>query len=206
MENELMHFGVKGMKGGERMENELMHFGVKGMKWGVRRHRNPDGSLTSAGKKKNTKKSLKVDKKIRRDLELKAYDSARFTNAYSKKLKTYSKKYERAIAKDPTKSTSKTQRIENTKKLLDVNVKSWNNYNSENVRQLKKQVNRMIDKYSDTRIKDINVKTTKNGIEYVNSILATMYNSNVTYDLRKRTNRQYNTNIYMPVKTRHYYY
>lgn len=30
--------------------DELMHYGVKGMKWGVRRYQNKDGSLTDAGK------------------------------------------------------------------------------------------------------------------------------------------------------------
>lgn len=30
----------------------LMHYGVRGMKWGVRRFQNEDGSLTSAGKKR----------------------------------------------------------------------------------------------------------------------------------------------------------
>ena len=188
------------------MNDELYHHGVKGMKWGVRRYQNKDGSLTTAGKKKEYKKSLKSDKKIRRDLELKTYDSARFANAYSKKSKSYSKKYEKAIAKDPTKSNQKTQRIENTKSLLDSTAKEWNNYNSENIRRLKKQVDYMISKYSNTKIKDINVKTTKKGIEYVKSIRSAMANSNVTYDLRKRKYDKYNVDVYEPVKTRHYHY
>lgn len=33
-------------------ENELEHFGIKGMKWGIRRYQNADGTLTDLGKKR----------------------------------------------------------------------------------------------------------------------------------------------------------
>ena len=34
------------------MDNEVYHYGIKGMKWGVRRYQNKDGTLTNTGKKR----------------------------------------------------------------------------------------------------------------------------------------------------------
>ena len=62
-------------------ENELMHYGKKGMKWGVRLYQNKDGTLTSLGKKRYNKEFAKlkaeqtvVKNKLRTQAKLKKLD------------------------------------------------------------------------------------------------------------------------------------
>lgn len=52
----------------------LAHYGIIGMKWGVRRYQNKDGSLTSAGKKRQ---ASKPDISIDEDTTKKAYSQAK---------------------------------------------------------------------------------------------------------------------------------
>lgn len=47
------------------MEDELKHYGIKGMKWGVRRFQNSDGSLTAEGRKRYSSEDYKnAQKKV----------------------------------------------------------------------------------------------------------------------------------------------
>lgn len=79
------------------MENELMHWGIKGMHWGIRRYQNKDGSLTPAGKKRYDKEMAKLKEeekiaknKLRTQAKLNKLDEKRKEIEALKKGKTLS--------------------------------------------------------------------------------------------------------------------
>jgi hypothetical protein len=93
-------------------DDEIYHHGVKGMKWGVRRYQNADGSLTSAGKKRQARIE-KSDARYREKQMVKTakyYDKNRRTgtmgmkkvegiNSLQKKLDSQSGRYDKNVIK-----------------------------------------------------------------------------------------------------------
>ena len=73
-------------------ENELYHWGIKGMKWGVRRYQNPDGSLTAAGRKRYTDK----------DGNLNTAGKKKFGNSVKTKTESEAETPKRKSVKDMT--------------------------------------------------------------------------------------------------------
>lgn len=123
------------------IQNELMHYGILGMKWGIRRYQDPSGNYTSAGKARYLKDKTKgiqkdidsfkgikngvTDKKGRQILTKKDVEDsvAGLQSIKSKKEAKLSRKWEIAKAKDFVKKMNKETKVKKFADRASVNKK-----------------------------------------------------------------------------------
>ena len=91
------------------MDNELMHYGIKGQKWGVRRYQNEDGTLTAAGRKKHRQEVRAENKKAFEYGREATIAANAATYARNQRIKSQ-KKLDKALAKDPEMLKKSTQK------------------------------------------------------------------------------------------------
>lgn len=117
----------------EPKDDELMHYGVKGMHWGVRRYQNDDGTLTDAGKAhyggqirkirvKNTKlesKYTKTHNKASKYFLKSAKAESKGKSEKYMKYKMKSAKLESDASKINVKISKNKQKIQKISKKLD---------------------------------------------------------------------------------------
>lgn len=121
----------------ENNNNELYHWGVKGMKWGVRRYQNKDGSLTDAGQKRYARDA--------KEKEYDKYDTT--TSSYYKESKKNGRSDLQADADRYVKEDlSRTKRLTDEAAQLARNTKSANDTFIRNKSKKSMDLSKMSDK------------------------------------------------------------
>lgn len=176
--------------------DELYHFGVKGMKWGVRRYQNSDGSLTSKGRnkfyKKGTHELSKSGKKLqalvrdtasknidildRYDADVEKQRSTR-TNDHARKLvNNANRKYD---AYKKAKSDYEREGSDKNKRKMDLKYRDYEDalgtLNSAN----RRENDRLYEKYkrelAEKTLKDLGSEVTDRGKYFIESLINDYY-------------------------------
>ena len=136
------------------MNDELMHYGIKGQKWGVRRFQNEDGTLTPAGRKKY-KLEIKEENKKAFEYGREASISSHAA-AYAKNKSIKSQyKYKKALLKDPNMIKSSTRKKRRYAEADAMSSKQLEAHARSAEKKAKEHCNSLIKKYGSENVKNI---------------------------------------------------
>ena len=128
--------------------NELQHWGIKGMKWGVRRYENKDGTLTPAGKKRYSQdyaESRQIKRKKVRQM----------SNSELKKLNERTRLEQEYSRLNPTAITKGWKFVAGAAGVMGTTMALYNN-SSSLIKVGKTVGNKIVDTAGDMLIKDLN--------------------------------------------------
>ena len=125
------------------MNNELMHYGVKGMKWGVHRYRNKDGTLTDAGRER-----LSRNLRNERERTLQRTGSLKVSKKYKKMTNS---EISKVITNDDKKRINDARK----KWLDSPDEKTSDKYERMYTDECRKVADKIVGKYGDRRITDL---------------------------------------------------
>lgn len=170
--------------------SELYHHGIKGQKWGVRRFQDSSGKLTTAGKKryKEYKQDYKEYKTLnrhvsaaQRHLKEEGVMLDRVRDKYQQADRNYRKEMMKSSGLFGLKAAKKADRVARAQKTMDDVGKDYdvaaNSYGYANKiakkdrKALSDHINKMVGKYGEGSVKEIEYETVKIGQNKLQKIM-----------------------------------
>ena len=142
------------------MDGELYHYGVMGQKWGIRRYQNPDGTLTSEGRK-HYRQEVRADNKKAYEYGKEATILGRAVKYSVNRAARMENKAKKLLVDDPTAEKKRTKRaVDKEMASKEAAARTLIAY-KDSQRKAQEHCRELMKKYGKENVKDISYKDVK---------------------------------------------